>query len=226
MADEAVKKSLALRLDDPTRKAMEEMTRAANPLAETLRAIENSSIGQFQRNMREPHERSSINQMMEMARLKENSGITRMMESINLHKDLALTGAILGAGAGFGLTHFCLRLPLRGSSSGPDRFCRSATDTVPRYAVHRQCALAVFCTVCLSAERSASSRPHSSRPVGKCRAIGGHEARKRPNVEDSSRRLTLSAAALETAQNCTKLQVRCPGWPPPFPLLVRDLCAI
>lgn len=92
MADETVKKLLALKLDDPTRKAMEEIARAANPLAETLRAIENSSIGQFQRNMRELHERSGIGQMMETARLaNENSGITRMLDTINLQKDLART---------------------------------------------------------------------------------------------------------------------------------------
>jgi len=92
MADEVIKKLQALRLDDPTLRAMEKMAQATHPLAETLRAIEHSSIGQFERNMRELHERSGINQMMETARLlNENSGITRMMESINLHKDLART---------------------------------------------------------------------------------------------------------------------------------------
>lgn len=92
MADEVVKKLQALRLDDPTLKAMESMAQAAHPLAETLRAIEHSPIAQLQRDMRELHERSGIAQMMETARLlNENSGTTRTMESINLHKDLART---------------------------------------------------------------------------------------------------------------------------------------
>jgi hypothetical protein len=90
MADEIVKKLQALRLDDPTRKAMEKMAQGAHPLAETLRAIENSPIVQLQRDMRELHERSGIAQMMETARLlRENSGITRMLDTINLQKDLA-----------------------------------------------------------------------------------------------------------------------------------------
>ena len=92
MADEVVKKLRALTLDDPTLKAIEKMAQAAHPLAETLRAIEHSSIGRFERQMRELHDRSGIGQMMETARLlNENSGITRMMESLNLHKDLART---------------------------------------------------------------------------------------------------------------------------------------
>jgi hypothetical protein len=76
MADEVVKKLQALTLDDPTLKAIEKMAQAAHPLAETLRAIEHSSIGRFEREMRELHERS---------------GIGQMMENLNLHKDLART---------------------------------------------------------------------------------------------------------------------------------------
>jgi hypothetical protein len=52
MADEVVKKLQALTLDDPTLKAIEKMAQAAHPLAETLRAIEHSSIGLFEREMR------------------------------------------------------------------------------------------------------------------------------------------------------------------------------
>ncbi len=70
MADEVVKKLRSLTLDDPTRNAIEKMAQAAHPLAETLRAIEHSSIGRFEREMRELHERSGIGQMMETARLR------------------------------------------------------------------------------------------------------------------------------------------------------------
>ena len=52
MADEVIKKLQALRLDDPTLRAMEKMAQATHPLAETLRAIEHSSIGLFEREMR------------------------------------------------------------------------------------------------------------------------------------------------------------------------------
>jgi hypothetical protein len=92
MEDELVKKMLALKLDDPTRKAIERMAHLSDPLRDAMKAMENSSLAQLQRQMREMNERSGLFGLAETARrLNENSSITRMIESLNQHKDLART---------------------------------------------------------------------------------------------------------------------------------------
>jgi hypothetical protein len=94
MADEKLLKKIQdLKLEDSTLKALERMAQVTNPLAETMRAIEqHSSIAQFHRTMREMQEHSGVARMMETTRLlQENSSFTRMMESINLNEELVRT---------------------------------------------------------------------------------------------------------------------------------------
>jgi hypothetical protein len=78
---------------DRHHRALQEAARAAQPLAETLKAIqENSATGQLRDALRAIEESSGVARLRETALLLgENSSIKQIMKSLDLHPDLART---------------------------------------------------------------------------------------------------------------------------------------
>jgi hypothetical protein len=93
--DELMKSVLEIQKmhEDRHRKMIEEMARATQPLAETLKAIqENSAMGGLRESLRLIEESSGVTRIAETARLlKENSSIQKLMESVRLDRELART---------------------------------------------------------------------------------------------------------------------------------------
>jgi len=93
--DELVKSVLEIQKmhEDRHRKMIEEMARATQPLAETLKAMqENSAMGGLRESLRLIEESSGVTRIAETARLlKENSSIQKLMESVRLDQELART---------------------------------------------------------------------------------------------------------------------------------------
>ncbi len=80
-------------LDDRRYRAIEEMARAVQPLAERLRVVdENSALGQLQKTLWAIEESTGMARMRETLRLlEENSSVKRILESVSLHQQLVRT---------------------------------------------------------------------------------------------------------------------------------------
>jgi hypothetical protein len=96
LPDEKLMKSvldLQKTIADRHYKAIDEMARAAQPLAETLNSLqENSALGQLSKTLRAIEESSGSARMRETVRLlEENSSVKSMLENVNLHQELART---------------------------------------------------------------------------------------------------------------------------------------